>query len=83
MQVWAAAKNVKVQTVRVSREVFDRRWPWPTWAEEFAKMFAFFENVPIPEWMLPGQKVLTKDELGLTEFQTLEQWAQNYELPAL
>ncbi|KAH8645418.1 hypothetical protein BX600DRAFT_534344 [Xylariales sp. PMI_506] len=83
VKTWAEAKGVEVQTVRISREAYDALWPWPSWAEEFAKMFDLFEKVPIPEWLVPGQKVLTKDELGLTGFQTLKEWVQTYELPAL
>lgn len=83
VQTFAAAKGITVQTIRISREDFDKLWPWPTWAEEFAKMFALFENVPISEWILPGQKILTKDNLGLSEFQTLKEWAQSYELPTI
>jgi len=60
---------------------YDALWPWPTWAEEFAKMFAFFESVPVPEWLVPGQKVLTKDDLGVTGLESLREWAERFELP--
>jgi hypothetical protein len=83
VQAWATAKGVEVQFVRISRQDYDALWPWPSWAEEFAKMFSYFENVPVSEWLVSGQKVLTKDDLGLTQFETLRQWAEKYDLPRL
>ncbi|KAK1758900.1 hypothetical protein QBC47DRAFT_420024 [Echria macrotheca] len=83
VQAWARAKGVQVQTVRISRDDYDKLWPWPHWAEEFAKMFDFFENVPVQEWLVPGQQVLTRNELGITELESLQEWAKRYELPSI
>jgi len=57
--------------------------PGPTGLRNLQKMFHLFENVPVQEWIEPGQRVLTKDELGITGLQNLQEWASNYELPGL
>jgi len=83
VQAWASAKGVKVRTVRVSRENFDALWPLPNWAEEFAKMFEYFEKVPLQEWSKPGKTILTKETLGVTGLQGLQAWAESWELPTI
>jgi hypothetical protein len=86
VQAWATAKGLgKVHVVRVGRDVYDELWPFPQWADMFSNMFAYFENVPVPEWGVPGQLVLTKEDLGIGEDEllSLQAWAEDFDLPPL
>ncbi|KAK4119247.1 NAD(P)-binding protein [Parathielavia appendiculata] len=72
LQAWATAQGKKAQFVRVSGEAF--REIWPLWAEEMGVMMEFWDEFSDKSWAEPsGQKVLTKEDLGVTGFQTLEE----------
>ncbi|KAL4904114.1 hypothetical protein BDW74DRAFT_155101 [Aspergillus multicolor] len=78
---WARARGKEVQLVRISREDYDKLWPWPRWAEEFALMMDYFENVPPSEWFEPGVRVLTAQDLDVQPVETMEEFIRAYELP--
>ncbi|KAK4119795.1 NAD(P)-binding protein [Parathielavia appendiculata] len=74
LHAWAQAQGKKAQFVRVSGEAF--REIWPVWAEEMAGMMEFWDDLEFREksWTEPsGQKVLTKEDLGVTGFKALEE----------
>jgi hypothetical protein len=72
LQVWARAKGVKAQFVRVSKE--DLEGLWPVWAEEQGVMMEFWDEYREKSWTEPsGQRVLTKEDLGLVGLQGLEE----------
>ncbi|KAK4032150.1 hypothetical protein C8A01DRAFT_41413 [Parachaetomium inaequale] len=72
LQMWARAQGTKAQFVRVSGEAF--REVWPLWAEEMGVMMEFWDEYREKSWTQPGgEKVLTKEDLGVTEFQALEE----------
>ncbi|KAL4744696.1 hypothetical protein BDW72DRAFT_212266 [Aspergillus terricola var. indicus] len=81
VEEWARARGKVVRLVRISREDYDALWPWPRWAEEFALMMDYFQFVPMQEWVEPGVRVLTAEDLGVRPVQTMEEWARTYELP--
>lgn len=83
MQMWSDAKGIEVQLVHISREENDALWPWPRWSEEFALMMAFFEGHPIEKWLDPSLRILTAEHLGISEFQSVQEWVTAYELPEL
>ncbi|RDW84104.1 NmrA/HSCARG family protein [Aspergillus mulundensis] len=78
---WARARGKEAQLVRISREDYDKLWPWPRWAEEFALMMDYFQFVPPHDWIEPGVKVLTAQDLDVQPVQTMEEWVESYELP--
>ncbi|KAK4148354.1 hypothetical protein C8A00DRAFT_39112 [Chaetomidium leptoderma] len=79
LQMWAAAKGTKAQFVRVSGEAF--REIWPLWAEEMGVMMEFWDEYRERSWTEPnGEKVLTKEDLGVTGLQGLEEAYKGLEL---
>ncbi|KAL4995571.1 hypothetical protein BDV10DRAFT_202863 [Aspergillus recurvatus] len=81
VEEWARAKGKEVQLVRISREAYDALWPWPRWSEEIALMMDYFQFIPVQEWIEPGVRVLTAEDLDVKPVQTMEEWARTYELP--
>jgi len=72
LQAWAAARGTKAQFVRVSGEAF--REAWPVWADEMGVMMEFWDEFRDRSWSRPdGGKVLTKEDLGITQFQSLDE----------
>jgi hypothetical protein len=72
LQAWAKAQGKKAQFVRVSGEAF--REIWPLWAEEMGVMMEFWDEFRDKSWTEPtGTKIITKEELGVTEYQSLEE----------
>jgi hypothetical protein len=72
LQMWARAQGTKAQFVRVSGEAF--REVWPLWAEEMGVMMEFWDEYRERSWTRPGgEKVLTKEDLGVTGLQALEE----------
>jgi hypothetical protein len=79
LQMWAKAKGTKAQFVQVGGETF--RELWPLWAEEMGVMMEFWDEYREKSWTEPsGGKVLTKEDLGITEFQTLEEAYKGLEI---
>jgi len=72
LQAWAKARGTKAQFVRVSGEAF--REIWPLWAEEMGVMMEFWDEFRGKTWTrVDGGKVLTKADLGVTQFQSLDE----------
>ncbi|EAQ84475.1 hypothetical protein CHGG_08489 [Chaetomium globosum CBS 148.51] len=72
LQLWARARGTKAQLVRVSGEAF--REIWPLWAEEMGVMMEFWDEYRERSWTrADGGKVLGKEDLGVAEFQGLEE----------
>ncbi|KAL2016073.1 hypothetical protein VTK56DRAFT_4280 [Thermocarpiscus australiensis] len=79
LQLWARVRGVKAQYVRVSTEDFHAIWP--LWAEEIGVMLAFWDEFRDAAWTEPGgQKVLTKEDLGVQGLQSLEEAFKTFEL---
>ncbi|KAK4141952.1 uncharacterized protein C8A04DRAFT_13661 [Dichotomopilus funicola] len=79
LQLWARVKGTTAQFVRVSGEAF--RESWPLWGEEMAVMMEFWDEYGERSWMrADGGKVLDKDDLGVTEFESLEEAYKGLEL---
>jgi hypothetical protein len=72
LQAWAKAQGKKAQFVRVSGEAF--REIWPLWAEEMGIMMEFWDEYREKSWTEPkGIKIITKEDLGVTQYQSLEE----------
>ncbi|KAK4243382.1 hypothetical protein C7999DRAFT_44802 [Corynascus novoguineensis] len=79
LQLWARAKGTEAQFVRVSGEAF--REAWPLWGEETGLMMEFWEEYGERSWTrADGGKVLDKEDLGITQFQSLEEAYKRLEL---
>lgn len=79
LQMWAKARGVKAQFVRVSGEAF--REIWPLWAEEMGLMMEFWDEYREKSWTEPtGVPVLTMEELGVKPVQGLEEAYKGLEL---
>ncbi len=79
LQLWAAAKGVKAQFVRVSGEAF--RELWPLWGEEMGVMMELWDEFRERSWTdAEGREVLTKEDLGVEGLQGLEEAFKGLEL---
>lgn len=79
LQLWARVKGVEAQFVRVGRDDFNAIWPM--WAEEIGLMMGFWDEFRETAWTDPsGQRVLTKEDLGVQRLQTLEEAYKTLEL---
>ncbi|KAK4233733.1 hypothetical protein C8A03DRAFT_47782 [Achaetomium macrosporum] len=79
LQLWARVKGVKPKFVRVSNEDFNAIWH--LWAEQIGLMMGFWDELRDIAWTEPnGQKVLTKEDLGVQGLQTLEEAYKTFEL---
>jgi uncharacterized protein YbjT (DUF2867 family) len=80
LQLWARVKGTKAQFVRVSKEDYREMWPI-LMTDEFGSMIEYWDDVRDRSWTEPGgQKVLTKDDLGVQGLQSLEEAFKEFEL---
>lgn len=72
LQMWARAQGNKAQFMQVSGAAF--RELWPLWGEEMGAMMEIWDEYGDASWNEPdGSKVLTKEDLSVSGFQTLEE----------
>lgn len=63
LQTWAKAQGTEAIIVRTDTETYNAMWPM--WAEEMGTMMQFWDEFKDKSWTEPGQKVVTRDDLGL------------------
>jgi hypothetical protein len=79
LQTWAKTKGVKAQFVEISGDAF--RKLWPMLGEEMGIMMELWD-AHHDHWVpLPGDKLISAKELGVTGLQSLEEGFKTYELP--
>ncbi len=79
LQIWAKAKGTQAQFVRVSGDAV--REAWPLVGEELGVMMEFWDEVRERSWTrTDGGKVLTREDLGVTGLQGLEEAYKGLEL---
>jgi len=65
LKTWAAVQGKEAISVRTDVDTYNALWPM--WAEEMGVMARFWDEFGERSWTEPGEKVLTKDDLGLAE----------------
>ncbi|KAI8624335.1 hypothetical protein F5Y19DRAFT_454730 [Xylariaceae sp. FL1651] len=78
LQIWAKAKGVKAVSVPVSAELL--RTLWGKYADVLGAMWRYWGDVKEKSWSAPGQTVLMKEDLGVTELISLADSFKDYEL---
>jgi len=63
LKTWAAVQGKEAISVRTDVATYNALWPM--WADEMGLMARFWDEYAERSWTEPGEKVLTKDELGL------------------
>ncbi|KAK4139152.1 uncharacterized protein C8A04DRAFT_33379 [Dichotomopilus funicola] len=77
--LWAKAKGKQAQYLKIDGQAY--RELWPLWGEEMGVMMDFWEWARENSWTLPGgEKVVGREELGITGVQSLEEAYKGYEL---
>ncbi|OIW29356.1 NAD(P)-binding protein [Coniochaeta ligniaria NRRL 30616] len=65
LKTWAVVQGKEAISVRTDVETYNALWPM--WAEEMGLMVRFWDEFAERSWTEPGDKVLTRDDLGLAE----------------
>jgi NmrA-like family len=63
LTIWADVTGKKAEYVEISLEDFDRLWP--QWGQEMGIMLKFWEEAGDKSWSVEGEKLLTKEDLGI------------------
>ena len=72
LKTWAATQGKEAVSVRTDVDTYQALWPM--WAQEMGVMIRFWDEFREKSWTEPGEKVMTRDDLGLAaaDFISLE-----------